>query len=127
MECNSEDFNAVNRWRFPELAPSDLLRSLHCDLSDVDHAEFVRAKWMWTRKPKSVLEDGLFGYAVVVFIGVVLLLIPHVGVLLALICCLAVLLVADKVLDKHAARLGRWRQEYESSIGRVIRSRRRGK
>jgi hypothetical protein len=65
MECNSEDFNAVNRWRFAELAPSDLLRSLHCDLSDIDYAEFVRAKWMWTRKPKSSLE-GLFAYAVLI-------------------------------------------------------------
>ena len=127
MECNSEDFNALNRWRFPELAPSDLLRSLHCDLSDVDHAEFVRAKWMWTRKPKSFLEDNQSGYLVLVFLGVVLLLIPNVRVLLALICCLAVPLVVDKVLDKHAARLGRWRHEYESSIGRVIRSRRKGK
>src|SRR5260221_7574265 len=62
MECNSEDFNAVNRWTFAELAPSDLPRSLDCDLSDVDHAEFVRAKWMWTRKPKSFLEDNLSGY-----------------------------------------------------------------
>jgi hypothetical protein len=123
MGCNSEDFNAVNRWRFAELAPSDLLRSLHSDSGDVDHAEFVRAKWMWTRKPKSVLEDGLFGYAVLVFIGVVLLLIPHVGIILALVCCFATLLL----LAQDAVRLGRWRHEYESSIGRAIRSRRKGK
>jgi hypothetical protein len=122
MECNSEDFKAVNRWRFAELAPSDLLRSLHRDLSDIDYAEFVRAKWMWTRKPKSSLE-GLFAYAVLVFIGVVMLLIPHVGITLAFACSFATLLM----VAKDAVRFGRWRQEYESSIGRVIRSRRKGK
>jgi hypothetical protein len=123
MECNSEDFNAENRWRFAGLAPSDLLRSLHCDLSDVDHAEFVRAKWMWTRKPKSFLEDCLFGSAVLVFIGVFLLLIPHVGIILAFVCSFATLLM----VAKDAVRSGRWRHEYESSIGRAIRSRRKGK
>src|SRR4029077_9001095 len=92
MECNSEDFNAVNRWRFAELAPSDLLRSLHCDLSDVDPAEFVRAKWMWTRNPKSFLDDVLSGCLVLVFVAVVLLLIPYVGIMLALVCSFATLL-----------------------------------
>jgi hypothetical protein len=123
MECNSEDFNAENRWRFAGLAPSDLLRSLHCDLSDVDHAEFVRAKWMWTRKPKSFLDDVLSGCLVLVFVAVVLLLIPYVGIMLALVCSFATLLM----VAKDAVRSGRWRQEYESSIGRVIRSRRKGK
>jgi hypothetical protein len=56
------DFNRVHHWRFRELPPCDLLRSLQCDLSDVDYAEFVRAQWMWTRKPKSFLGDGLSGY-----------------------------------------------------------------
>ena len=71
MGCGSHDFNAVNRWRFPEL--SDLLRSLNCDLSDVDHAEFCRAKWVWIRKPTSFLEDGLFGYLILALIALVLL------------------------------------------------------
>jgi hypothetical protein len=122
MECNSEDFNAVNRWRFAGLAPSDLLRSLHCDLSDIDYAEFVRAKWMWTRKPKSSLEHGLSGYLVLVFIGVALLLISYVGIMLALVCSFATLLM----VAKDAVRFGRWRHAYESSIARVIRSRRKG-
>jgi hypothetical protein len=117
MGCGSHDFNAVNRWRFPELAPSDLLRSLNCDLSDVDHAEFFRAKWMWTRKPKSFLEAGSFGYLILALIGLVLLVIPDAGIVLAF----AVLLI----LAKEAVRFGRWRREYESSIGRVIRSRRK--
>lgn len=123
MGCGSHDFNAINRWRFPELSPSDLLRSLNCDLSDVDHAEFLRARWMWTRKPKPFLEDGLFGYLILALIGLVLLVIPDAGIVLALAWCFAVRLI----LAKEAVRFGRWRREYESSIGRVIRSRRKRK
>jgi hypothetical protein len=67
-------FNAGTRRRFPELPPCDLLRSLRCGLGDVDYDEFVRAKWMWMRKPKSLLSDGL---SILVCIGLVPLLIPY--------------------------------------------------
>jgi hypothetical protein len=112
--------NALKRWRFPKLPPCDLLRSLHCDTGNVDYAEFVRAKWMWTRKPKSPPGDGL---SILVFIGLVLLLVPYVGIMLALVWCFAMLLV----VAKDAVRLARWRYEYESSIARVVRNRRKAK
>jgi len=112
--------NAVKRWRFPELPPCNLLRSLHYDIRDVSYAEFVRAKWMWTRKPKSFLGDGP---SILVFIGLVLLLVPYAGIMLALVWCFAMLLV----VAKDAVRLIRWRYEYESSIARVVRSRRKAK
>jgi hypothetical protein len=121
MKCGSPNFNAVDRRRFPELAPSDLLRSFNCDFSDLDDAEFLRARWMWARKPKSFLEDGLLGYLILALIGLVLLVIPAAGIVLALAWCFAVLLI----LAKEEVRCGRWRREYESSIGRVIRSRRK--
>ena len=108
MGCHSEDFNAINRWRLAELAPSDLLRSLHCDLSEVDEAELVRTKWMWARKPKSFLQDGLSGYLALAFLGVVLLFLPRVGMMLALLCSFATLMV----VAKDAVRIGRWRHEY---------------
>jgi hypothetical protein len=68
-------------------------------------------------------EDSLFGYLILVSIGLVLFLIPDAGIMLAFVWCFAVLLV----VAMDAVRFGRWRQEYESSIGRVIRSRRKGK
>jgi hypothetical protein len=116
----AEKENAVKRWRFPELPPCNLLRSLHYDIRDVSYAEFVRAKWMWTRKPKSFLGDGP---SILVFIGLVLLLVPYAGIMLALVWCFAMLLV----VAKDAVRLIRWRYEYESSIARVVRSRRKAK
>jgi nitrate reductase gamma subunit len=111
------DFNAVNRWRFPELPPADLLDSLKLDLSGVDHAEVVRAQWMWTRKPKSLLGDGMAAYLLLVSIGLVLLLVPHAGLMLSpLWCCAMVFAIA-----KDVVRLTRWRREYESSVGRMTR------
>jgi hypothetical protein len=78
---------------------------------------------MWTRKPKSFLGDGLSGYLTLVFIGLVMLLVPYAGIILALVWCFGMLLV----VAKDAVRLVRWRDEYESGIGRVIRSRRKAK
>jgi hypothetical protein len=121
MGCHSEDFNAINRWRLAELAPSDLLRSLYCDLSEVDEAELVRTKWMWARKPKSFLQDGLSGYLALAFLGVVLLFLPRVGMMLALLCSFATLIV----VAKDAVRIGRWRHEYGASMGRLLRSRKK--
>jgi hypothetical protein len=111
------DFNAVNCWRFPELPPADLLDSLKLGLSGVDHAELVRAEWMWTRKPKSLLGDGLAAYLLLVIIGLLLLLIPIAGLMLSPLWCFAMAFV----IAKDSVRLTRWRREYESSIGRMTR------
>jgi len=98
----------------------ELFHDTSYDIRDVSYAEFVRAKWMWTRKPKSFLGDGP---SILVFIGLVLLLVPYAGIMLALVWCFAMLLV----VAKDAVRLIRWRYEYESSIARVVRSRRKAK
>ena len=109
--------NAVKRWRFPELPPADLLDSLKLDLSGVDHGELVRAQWMWTRRPKSVLGDGISAYLLLVFIGLALLLIPYAGLMLSPLWCFAMVFA----IAKDGVRRVRWRREYESSIGRMTR------
>ena len=111
------DFNAINCWRFPELPPADLLGSLKLDVSGVDHPEWVRSKWMWTHKPKSLLGDGMAACLLLVFIGLLLLLIPHTGLMLAFLWCFAMVFA----IAKNSVRLTRWRREYESSIGRMTR------
>jgi hypothetical protein len=111
------DFNAVNCWRFPELPPAHLLESLSLDFGGVDQAEFIRAQWMWTRKPKSFLGDGMSAYLLLVFIGLVLLLIPIAGVILAPVWCFVMVFA----VAKDVVRLVRWRREYEVSICRVTR------
>jgi hypothetical protein len=93
------------------------------DLGGVDHAEFVRAKWMWTRRPKGLLGDGMSAYLLAVFIGLVLLLIPFAGIVLGPVWWVAMLFV----VAKDAVRLARWRRDYESSIGRITRRCRKAK
>ena len=112
------DFNTENRWRFPELPPSDILRSLDSEISDVDHDEFVRAQWMWERRPGSIFGKTLLGYLIAILIGFVLLLIPDVGILVACSWLPGMFLV----IAQDVVHLVRWRRQYESSIARVIRS-----
>jgi hypothetical protein len=111
------DFNAVNCWRFPELPPGDLLHSFKLDLSGVDHGELVRAQWMWARRPKSLLGDGISAYLFLVFIGLALLLIPYAGLMLSPLWCFAMVFA----IAKGGVRRVRWRREYESCIGRMTR------
>jgi hypothetical protein len=115
------DFNTVNRWRFPELSPLSLQKWLDLDLGRVDYAEFKRAEWMWSRKPGSPFGKGLFGYILLVFVGLLFLLFRHFGIL----CSAAWFLAMFVVIAHDTVRVGRWRREYEASIARVIRSRRR--
>ena len=113
------DFNTENRWRFPELPPSEILRLLDCPLYHIDHEELVRAKWMWGRRPESVLGDSLVGYLVAILTGFLLLLVPYVGILFAIAWFSGtLLLIANDVVS-----LVRWRNQYESSVARVVRSR----
>jgi hypothetical protein len=112
------DFNTENHWSFPELPPSDILRSLDSDISDVDHDEFVRAHWMWKRRPGPLLGKTLVAYVIAALIGFVFLLIPDAGVPVA--CCW--LFGMFLVIAQDVVRLVRWRRQYESSIARVIRT-----
>jgi hypothetical protein len=115
------DFNTGSRWKFPESSPIYLLHSLDLDRNHVDYAEFARAQWMWDRKPKSLFGDGMSGFLLLVFIGLLLLLVPYFGIPLSLAWCCTMLVA----IAKDTVRGIRWRREYETSIVRVIRTRRK--
>jgi hypothetical protein len=117
------DFNTVNEWRFPELSPYSLQKWLELDLRRVDRSEFKRVEWMWRRKPKPLLGEGVGGYILLIFVASLLLLIPHLGILLAAAWCLAMVVA----IANDTVRLARWRREYESGMVRVIRSGRKAK
>jgi hypothetical protein len=118
-----KDFNSVNQWRFPELSPYSLQKWLELDLRRVDRSEFKRVEWMWRRKPKPFLGEGLSGYILLIFVASLLLLIPHLGILLAAAWCLTMVLA----IANDTVRVARWRREYESGMVRVIRSGRKAK
>jgi hypothetical protein len=118
-----KDFNPVDEWKFTESSPSYLRRWLDLDLGRVDEPEFARAEWMWRRKSRSLLGEGLSGYILLVFAAFLLLLIPQLGIPLAVAWCFAMFIT----IANDTVRVARWRREYESGMVRVIRSRRKAK
>ena len=115
-----KDFNCKEDWRFPELPPVQLQKSLDVPWSLVDPGEYVRAEWMWSRKPKLILGEGGLGYAILVFVALLLLLIPKVGVFLTAAWCITTL----GAIARDVVHSVRWRRDYEVSITRIMRSHR---
>jgi hypothetical protein len=115
-----KDFNSREDWNFPESSPEELQNSFGVPWSFVDRGEYIRAEWMWLRKPKLILGDDGLGYALLVFVALLLLLIPHIGILLTMICCFIML----GAIARDIVRSIRWRREYEVSITRIMRSHR---
>ena len=52
-----QDFNCKEDWKFPELPPVQLQHSLDVAWSIVNRGEYIRAEWMWSRKPKLILGE----------------------------------------------------------------------
>ena len=115
-----KDFNSNEHWKFPELSPVQLQKSLDVPWPFIDRGEYVRAEWMWSRKPKLILGEGGLGYAILVFVALLLLLIPKVGVFLTAAWCITTL----GAIARDVVRSIRWRREYEVSITRILRSHR---
>ncbi len=65
----------------------------------------------------------MFGYILPVFVGLLLLFIPHLGTPLT-VAWLFAMFVA---IANNTIRVARWRREYESAFARVTRSSRKAK
>ena len=113
-----KEFNSQEEWRFPELPPGQLQKAFDVPWVFVDRGEFRRAEWMWARKPRLVVGEGFFGYALIVLVALLLLLVPHMGVVLTIVWCS----VMVGVIARDIVRSIRWRREYEVSIIRIMRS-----
>jgi hypothetical protein len=113
-----KDFHADQKWKFPDSPPSQFKKRLELNRLGINLSEFERAKWFWRRRPNLILGEGLPGYLLVVFVGVLLLFIPKIGIPLDFGCLF--LFYAAIALDK--VRLVRWRRQYETSISRLLQS-----
>jgi RNA polymerase sigma factor (sigma-70 family) len=71
-----KDFHADQKWKFPDSPPSQFKKRLELNRLGINLSEFERAKWFWRRRPNLILGEGLPGYLLVVFVGVLLLFIP---------------------------------------------------
>jgi hypothetical protein len=112
-----KDFNSNENWKFQEIPPVQLQQSLDVPWSHVDRGEYVRAEWMWSRKPHLILGEGGLWYALLVFVALLLLLVPHIGVLLTIAWCFTM----AGAIARDVVRSIRWRREYEVSITRIMR------
>jgi hypothetical protein len=92
-----------------------LIESLHLEPAGIDQNEFSRAEWFWSRRPKVLSESlGFFFFYLTVLVCLVYLVPDTIWFLLLWI----VAGVSCASTDRF--RLDRWRNEYESSITRVV-------
>jgi hypothetical protein len=100
---------------YVELSPADLIKSLNLEPDAMDRDEFSRAEWFWNRRPKVLLENivVLFCYTIV-----------YVCLLYRIPENLSSLFVWTTAGASCAFvewfRLDRWRNEYGSSIKRLL-------
>jgi hypothetical protein len=112
------DFNCKEDWKFPDLPPEQIQNSFGIPWSFVDRGEYIRAEWMWSRKPKLTLGDGGLGYALLIFVALLLLFVPNIGIVLTIAWCFTML----GIIARDTVGSIRWRREYEVSITRIMRS-----
>jgi hypothetical protein len=115
-----KDFNSEEDWKFQKLPPVQLQKSLDVLWSHVDRGEYIRAEWMWSRKPRLILGEGGLGYVLLVLLALLFLLIPHTGVLITIAWCFTM----AGAIARDVVHSIRWRREYEVSITRIVRSHR---
>jgi len=109
------DFEDNHHWKYEQLSPVELLEKakLHRNLTDID--ELVRAEWFWNRRPRFLPAASCIAWLlVVVGLPFWLFSIPAIGG--------PFLIIAMVMVQAEIVRSVRWRRQYESSIGRLIRT-----
>jgi hypothetical protein len=110
-----QDFQDNHHWKYERLSPVQLLEKskLHRNSTDID--ELIRADWFWSRRPRLLpAASGIAWLVVVLGLPFWLFSVPAIGVPL--------LIIAALIVDIDIVRSVRWRRQYESSIGRLIRT-----
>jgi hypothetical protein len=102
-------------WKYEELPPAALIKSLHLEPTVIDEDEFSRAEWFWNRRPKVLSESLSFVFLYLTVLVCLLYLVPDtISFILLWIVAGASCASVDRI------RLDRWRNEYESNIKRVV-------
>jgi hypothetical protein len=113
--CSRRKAEADAVWKYADVPPSALIKSLDLKPASVDQDEFARARWFWSRRPKALWESLGFFFFYVTVVACLLYLIPDsIWFLVLWILAGASWVAIDGVL------LDRWRSEYESSIKRMV-------
>jgi hypothetical protein len=102
-------------WKYEELPPAALIKSLHLEPAAIDQDEFSRAEWFWSRRPKVLSESLSFFFFYLTVVVCLFYLVPDtLWFLLLWILAGASCACFDRI------RLDRWRNEYESSIKGIV-------
>jgi hypothetical protein len=110
-----QDLQDNPHWKYERLSPVQLLEKskLHRNSTDID--ELTRADWFWSRQPRLLPAASWIAWLIVILgLPFWLFSIPAFGVPL--------LIIATVIVSTEIVRSMRWRRQYESSIGRLIRS-----
>src|ERR1700722_1071460 len=100
---------------YDKQTPGEVIKSLHLERAAINQDEFSRAEWFWIRRPKVLCETLTFYFCYIVVFLFLLYLVPKnipsfllwfvAGVSCAFVDCV---------------RIDRWRNDYKSSIKRVM-------
>jgi hypothetical protein len=102
-------------WKYEELPPAALIESLNLEPAAIDQDEFGRAEWFWSRRPKVLSESVSFFFFYLTVAVCLFYLVPDtIPFLLVWLAAGASCAFVDHI------RLDRWRNEYESTIKRVV-------
>jgi len=111
------DFQYPSRWRYPDLAPQEVLAGRQLKIELAAEPELKRAAWLWFRRPKLILGYGAFSYVIMVACITVAMLVPVIGIFVAVFwLCIWVLAIAADTI-----RYVRWRRDYETTLDRLLR------
>jgi hypothetical protein len=111
------DFQYPSRWRYPDLAPQEVLAGRQLKIELAPEPELKRAAWLWFRRPKLILGYGAFSYVIMVACITVAMLVPVIGIFVAVVwLCIWVLAIAADTI-----RYVRWRRDYETTLDRLLR------
>ena len=102
-------------WNYDELSPADLIESLQLERALINQKEFSRAEWFWSRRPKLLCENLVLFFCYLTVAVCFFYYLPQTALLLVFwIGAGASCIFVDHI------RLTRWRNEYGSSIKRII-------
>jgi hypothetical protein len=111
------DFQYPSRWRYPDLAPQEVLANRQSKLESAAGAELGRAVWLWCRRPKLILGSGPLSYVIMVACTILAMAVPFFGILFA-VAWLGIWVLA---IAADTIRYVRWRRDYEVALDRVLR------
>jgi hypothetical protein len=111
------DFQYPSHWRYPDLAPQEVLACRQFKLEFAAEPELKRAAWLWYRRPRLILGYGALSYVIMVACTTMALLVPVIGILFAA-ACLGIWALA---IASDTIRYVRWRRDYEMALDRLLR------